>query len=97
MNTTQPAITRHLLIRGRVQGVYYRASMATQAACLGVAGWVRNRRDGSVEAVLHGPADAVAQLIDWAHRGPSAARVESVEVTTAMSEPPNGFEQWPTV
>ena len=97
MNTTQAAITRHLLIRGRVQGVYYRASMAAQAARLDVAGWVRNRRDGSVEAVLHGPTDAVAQLIDWAHRGPSAARVESVEVTTAVPEPPNGFEQRPTV
>lgn len=97
MNIPQPVITRQLLIHGRVQGVYYRASMAAQAARLGVVGWVRNRRDGSVEAVLHGPADAVAQLIDWARRGPSAARVESVQVTTAAPEPLSGFEQRPTV
>lgn len=64
-----PAITRHLLVRGRVQGVYYRASTVEAATRLGVLGWVRNRRDGSVEALLHGPADAVEALTAWARQG----------------------------
>ncbi len=93
------AITRHLRITGRVQGVYYRASMAQQAQALGVHGWVRNRRDGSVEALTHGPASAVQALIDWAHRGPPLARVDGVEVKEALgaAEVLSGFEQRETV
>lgn len=75
-----PAITRHLLVRGRVQGVYYRASTVEAATRLGVLGWVRNRRDGSVEALLHGPADAVEALIAWARQGPPAAQVSELLV-----------------
>ena len=87
-------ITRHLRITGRVQGVGYRWSMAQQAQRLGVNGWVRNRRDGSVEAVACGSAAAVQALVEWAKRGPSGAKVASME-TTAMADGEKlaGFEQ----
>ena len=96
--TTDP-VTRHLRITGRVQGVGYRWSMAHQAQALGITGWVRNRRDGSVEALACGPADAVQALIDWAHRGPAMARVDAVEVREALgaAEVLGGFEQRETV
>ena len=91
-------VTRHLRITGRVQGVGYRWSMAQQAQALDITGWVRNRRDGSVEALACGPADAVQALIDWARRGPVMARVEGVTVTeVAMGETMAGFEQRGTV
>jgi acylphosphatase len=91
-------ITRHLRITGRVQGVGYRWNMVQQARRLGVNGWVRNRRDGSVEAVACGPVDAVQALVDWAQRGPSGARVDGVEVTEVEGgEVPAGFEQRETV
>jgi len=75
--------TLHLIIHGHVQGVYYRDSMRREAQRLSVAGWVRNRDDGTVEAVLHGPAEAVEALVQWAHRGPEHARVERVHVSVA--------------
>ncbi len=90
--------TRHLRITGRVQGVGYRWSMAQQAQALGITGWVRNRRDGSVEALASGPAVAVQALIEWALRGPVMARVEGVAVTEAQAgETLRGFEQRETV
>lgn len=77
---------RHLSIRGRVQGVGYRAWVAQLAASRGLQGWVRNRRDGSVEAVVSGPADAVAQVIAACHRGPALARVDAVVASDANAD-----------
>ncbi len=78
MNAT---ITRHLTIRGRVQGVGFRNYMAYKAEQLGISGWVRNRNDGSVEAVVHGAEAAVGEIIECAHRGPRASQVSGVTVS----------------
>jgi acylphosphatase len=75
----QPLI-RHLRIVGRVQGVGYRYGMQRKAAQLEVQGWVRNLRDGSVEAMISGSPEAVAQMIAWARHGPRNAEVDRVEV-----------------
>ena len=83
---------RHLIITGRVQGVAYRASMAREAQALGVTGWVRNRNDGSVEAMVAGSAEQVAAMMNWARHGPSAAIVEHVAVEPGRGEF-MGFEQ----
>ena len=72
------AVTRRLLIEGRVQGVGFRWSFMEQARELGLDGWVRNRSDGSVEALVSGPVEAVDTLTGWAHRGPPQARVDRV-------------------
>ncbi|PZA12305.1 acylphosphatase [Rhodopseudomonas palustris] len=76
-------IIRQVTIRGRVQGVGYRAWLAMTAQASGLDGWVRNRRDGSVEAVLAGSEPIVRDMIAACHRGPSAARVEAVLVEDA--------------
>ncbi len=76
-------VTRRLFISGRVQGVNYRESMRAEAKRLGVAGWVRNRRDGRVEALVQGMPHPVDSLIAWAHKGPPAARVTEVEIEVA--------------
>ncbi len=77
--------TLHLLIRGRVQGVFYRDSMRREAQALGISGWVRNRSDGTVEAVVHGAPAAVDAIVGWARRGPERARVEGVDIRPAES------------
>ena len=77
---------RHVTIRGRVQGVGYRYWFEQQARARGLEGWVRNRRDGSVEAVLAGPAEAVAELIAQCRRGPSSAHVDAVQDEDASSD-----------
>ena len=73
-------LTRRLRINGRVQGVGYREAMCDAAARLGVAGWVRNRADGSVEAAAHGEPQALDAFIAWARRGPPAAYVSAIQV-----------------
>jgi acylphosphatase len=78
------SVTRHLLITGRVQGVFYRESMRMRAEALGVTGWVRNLRDGAVEAVIQGEEDSVAELIAWCRIGPPAAAVSKVEISVAQ-------------
>ena len=70
-----------LRIRGRVQGVFYRDSTQREAQRMELRGWVRNRSDGSVEAIAQGPPERVAALIDWCHEGPPLARVVEVGVT----------------
>jgi acylphosphatase len=90
-------ITRRLKIRGRVQGVGFRDALCGEALARGVTGWVRNRTDGTVEALVQGPVDRVAELIVWARRGPRASRVDDVLVEAGDDEPAHaGFERRPT-
>ena len=86
--------TQHLLIRGRVQGVWFRESMRREAERLGVTGWVRNTPDGAVEAVAQGPAEAVDALIEWARSGPPMARVDGIEIEVSEAyDPLREFEK----
>ena len=72
--------TLRLVIHGRVQGVFFRDSMRREAQNLAVAGWVKNRSDGTVEAAVHGEPAAVDAIVRWARRGPQHAQVERVEI-----------------
>jgi len=85
-------LTRRLLIHGRVQGVFYRAWSAEQARALGLKGWVRNRRDGSVEMLIDGDADAIDTMIARCREGPPAAAVERIDVEESDEPAPPGFE-----
>lgn len=78
--------TLHLVIYGRVQGVFFRQSMQREAQYRAISGWVRNRNDGAVEAVVQGEPDAVEAMVRWAQRGPEMARVERVETGPADGE-----------
>ena len=88
-------VTKQLRIEGLVQGVGFRDFMHRRARALGVTGWVRNRMDGSVEAVVQGSADAVDQMIAFARQGPRSARVTAVEISDADGEFA-AFEMRPT-
>lgn len=88
---------RVLRIRGRVQGVGFREGLVAQARLHGLAGWVRNRADDTVEALVQGAPDALERVVDWARRGPPAARVDGVEVhEVAPDAGLAGFERRPT-
>ena len=83
--------SRRICVKGRVQGVGFRYALRDQAERLGLAGWVRNRADGSVEALVHGEARAIERLIAWTRRGPPGAHVTAVddEPTELDGERPN--------
>ncbi|MGH7271180.1 MAG: acylphosphatase [Polyangiaceae bacterium] len=69
-----------IIVRGRVTGVFFRAAAQREARRLGVTGWVKNRADGNVEVVAEGEEEAIKEMISWTHHGPSAARVDNVDV-----------------
>lgn len=81
-----PRAVKHLTIHGRVQGVGFRHHLACEARRLGVTGWVRNRRDGSVEAVVQGDPPALEAIIAWARRGPPAAAVTEIRVSEGSGD-----------
>jgi acylphosphatase len=86
----------HALISGTVQGVWFRAWTVQEAQARGLDGWVRNRRDGNVEAVFAGPATQVDDMIRACHRGPDSARVADVRVEPHKEDPGRGFRTKPT-
>ena len=79
-------VVRRLVISGRVQGVGFRYALAEEARALGLRGWVRNCRDGDVEAIVSGSEHGVEAIVAWAHRGPAAAKVSAVNVEPAVGE-----------
>ena len=97
MQTHSETPARLLRIRGLVQGVGYRNALLREATRLGLSGWVRNRSDGSVEALAAGPAPALDGLIAWARRGPPAARVDEVGWETAEPPADAGFHREATL
>ena len=80
-----------VVVHGAVQGVFFRAETRDRARSLGVSGWVRNARNGTVEAAFEGPDEPVESMVEWCRRGPAGARVERVEVTWAEPENQDGF------
>lgn len=85
-------ISHHLRIYGYVQGVFFRESMCRKAQQLGITGWVRNRLDGSLEAMIQGNQEAVSTMIEWARTGPELARVDRMENSMGSGEYPD-FEK----
>jgi acylphosphatase len=94
---TETKRTVHLRITGYVQGVYFRGWTAEQACALRITGWVRNRRDGSVEALFHGAAGDVAAMIELCRHGPPAAKVAAVDIIAESGETVDGFNILPTL
>jgi acylphosphatase len=89
-------VIRRLRIHGRVQGVFYRGWSVEAARALGLRGWVRNRRDGTVEMLVQGEAEQVESMIARCREGPPVARVERIDVVEDVEEAPAGFEARPT-
>ena len=83
---------KRVVVGGRVQGVFFREETRRRAETVGVAGWVRNTPDGTVEAVFEGEPGAVEEMVDFCRRGPGRAEVSSVEVTDEEPEGLTGFE-----
>jgi acylphosphatase len=96
MADANPVRTVHVRITGTVQGVYYRAWAAENARELGLSGWVRNRRDGTVEAVFSGDPEAVETMIKHCKAGPTDAAVIAVEIMSEGGSAPDGFSVWST-
>lgn len=91
--------TRQIRVKGRVQGVGFRDALRVEALRLGVRGWVRNRADGSVQALLQGDDDAVEHLVQWARHGPPLAQVRTMDEETieqVLERSYDDFERWPT-
>jgi acylphosphatase len=86
------AVRRRVVVRGYVQGVFFRDSCRREARSCGVAGWVTNRHDGAVEAVFEGEPEAVAAMVDWCSRGPRGADVDAVDETLEEPEGLSEFE-----
>lgn len=86
-------VRRRVIASGRVQGVFFRASVADRAASLGVSGWAKNRSDGAMEACFEGPAESVERMVAYAREGPSGAEVSELEV---FEEEPEGLEGFGT-
>jgi acylphosphatase len=92
MVMTMPRIRKHLLLSGRVQGVWFRESTRRHADRLGVDGWVRNLPDGRVEVVFEGPPELVSAAVEWARSGPPHARVDDVSIEDEAPLSTKGFE-----
>jgi acylphosphatase len=84
-------VRRRVTVHGRVQGVFFRDTTRRMAESRGVAGWVRNNPDGSVEAAFEGPEDAVGEMVRFAREGPRGAAVENVEIADEEPEDLTGF------
>jgi acylphosphatase len=87
---SERVVQRRVVVRGEVQGVFFRDSTQEEARRRGVAGWVRNREDGTVEAVFEGPPDAVDAMVEWCRSGPSKADVRDMEAS--LEREPDGLE-----
>jgi acylphosphatase len=80
-----------VIVRGRVQGVFFRAETRDRAASLGLGGWVRNNPDGTVEAEFEGERERVESMVDWCRKGPALAEVEHLEVAWVEPRDEPGF------
>lgn len=89
-------VARNIRVQGQVQGVFFREWTVTVASSMGVTGWVRNRRDGSVEVMAVGEAELIDRFVDRLREGSPASRVDRVEVSSAPLEEYNGFARWAT-
>jgi acylphosphatase len=89
--TDPGAVRRRVVVRGRVQGVFFRDTLRRAAEARGVAGWASNRDDGALEAVFEGESQAVEEMVELSRRGPSRAWIESVDVADEPSEGLSGF------
>ena len=89
---TDDTVRRHVTVKGEVQGVFFRETTRRKATETGVAGWITNRPDGSVEAVFEGPPDAVDELVEFCRHGPTAASVDKADVRNENPEGITGFD-----